>query len=163
MTDDAARALGEHGLREAMARLDADLREGRCPLASLAEVLAWLDGLARRHHDPAGAPVGDVGFDDDARALAGVRHAHAAIERDATRTGEVATFGGPGSEPRGLAQLSGALAGRMWRWQRGAVLPPAPPGHEPEDPGAARCYDSAVAKRPLAPPLQAAARSLTGR
>lgn len=90
-----------------------------------------------------------------------MRYAHAAIERDAMRVGRVTKFGGPGPDPLGLAQLSGALAGRAWRWQRSGALPPAPPTDPAAGPEAAGFYDNRVAKRPRARPLWAATRLLT--
>lgn len=163
MTDHTPHALGERGLQRAMARLDAELSDGQCPLVSLAEVLHWLDGLARWHRDTLGARVYDARHDDDhdGRALAGVRYVYAAIERDATRVGRIAKFGGPGADPLGLAQLSGALAGRTWRWQRREALPPPPPTDPAAGPEAAGYYARRVAKRPLAQPLWAATRFLT--
>lgn len=163
VSDRTPQALGERGLQRALARLEADLGHGRCPLVSLAEVLGWLDGLARWHRDALGPRTFDTRRDDDhdGRALAGVRYANATIEGSAVRVGEVAKFGGPGPEPMGLTQLSGALSGRAWRWRRTEALSPPPPD-EAGDPEAGRYYDSRVAKRPLAEPLREAARFLTG-
>lgn len=162
MADDE-RAVGERGLQRALSRLDSDLRNGDCPLPSLAETVGWLDGLARCYRDGVGGSAFETHRDNDpdGRSLAGVLYAHAVLEGRPTNMARATHYGGPGLHAPGVAQLSGALAGRAWRWRRRAALPPpsrAPDGVDFDD---LKRYEQRVARRPLAEPVHEAAHFLT--